>query len=148
MGYDDWIKHIKDGENQPRKKPTAKEHALQVACVRWFALRYPKCHEQGSLIAVPNGGRRDRRTGAILKAEGVVAGASDLILFKPTARSHALLIEMKYGKEGRQSESQRTWQQGVTADGYRYEVVRCLEQFISLVEGYMEEYETYKLTEL
>jgi hypothetical protein len=33
------------------------------------------------IIAVPNGGRRDKRTGAKLKREGVMAGVSDCIIF-------------------------------------------------------------------
>lgn len=55
-----------------------KESDTQIACVRWFRLQYPRLAML--LISIPNGGRRDVITGKILKAEGAVAGASDLIL--------------------------------------------------------------------
>ena len=58
------------------------EHRLQCTCVRWFGYQYPEL--SALLFAVPNGGRRDPVTGARLKAEGVVAGVSDLILFLPS----------------------------------------------------------------
>ena len=76
------------------------EHRLQCACVRWFRYQYP--HHVSLLFAVPNGGRRDAVTGARLKAEGVVAGVADLLLFVPTKQHHALCIEMKTAT-GRQS---------------------------------------------
>ena len=89
----------KRANNANRRKCGDAEHRLQQACVRWFALQYPK--HQGRLFAVPNGGRRDAVTGAKLKAEGVVPGVSDLILLKSNCRYGALLIEMKTDK-GRQ----------------------------------------------
>ena len=63
------------------------EHRLQCACVRWFRYQYP--HHASLLFAVPNGGRRDAVTGARLKAEGVVAGVADLLLFVPTKQHGA-----------------------------------------------------------
>ena len=89
-----------------------------------------------NLFAVPNGARRDRVTGAKLKAEGVLAGVADLILLKSNRYYGALLIEMKTVK-GRQSETQRQWQTAITADGYKYVVCRSLEEFISEVTEYL-----------
>ena len=60
---------------------------------KWFNLKYPKL--KGRLFAVPNGGGRDTVTGGKLKAEGVTAGVSDLILLKSNRDYGALLIEMK-----------------------------------------------------
>lgn len=110
------------------------EHRLQCACVRWFRCQYPQL--SSLLFAVPNGGRRDPVTGARLKAEGVVAGVSDLILFLPSDKHHALCIEMKTPK-GRQSSSQREWQQQVERYGYRYEVIRDFLEFEKLVKSYI-----------
>ena len=59
-------------------------------------MKYPKL--KGRLFAVPNGGRRDTVTGGKLKAEGVTAGVSDLILLKSNRDYGALLIEIE--KEG------------------------------------------------
>ena len=122
--------------NTPRKHPADEEHQLQVACVQWFKLQHPQCRH--NLFAVPNGGRRDKVTGAKLKAEGVKAGVADLILLKPNSRYHALLIEMKT-RQGRQSQSQRDWQRDITRDGYKYVVCRSLPEFIETVNDYLKE---------
>lgn len=110
------------------------EHNIQVACVRWFAYQYPEL--RGLLFAVPNGGRRDAVTGAKMKAEGVVAGVSDLILLVPSNGNGALCIEMKTAN-GRQSDEQKRWQQAVERMGYRYVVCRSLDEFIKEIKGYL-----------
>ena len=120
-----------------RKPPSDEEHRIQVSCVRWFRLKYPNLAAR--LFAVPNGGRRDGITGARLKEEGVLAGVADLVLLVPNAKYHALLIEMKTPK-GRQSDSQRAWQLAVAGnDDYLYVVVRSLEEFIKVIEEYLQE---------
>ena len=50
---------------------------------------------------IPNGGRRDKITGARLKAEGVVAGVPDVFLASPRQGFHGLYIEMKRQRGGR-----------------------------------------------
>lgn len=112
------------------------EHRLQVACVRWFNLQYPML--RGCLVAVPNGGRRDPVTGAMLKAEGATAGVSDLILFHRNKSSGALLIEMKT-PTGRQSAEQKQWQRAMESQGYRYVVCRSLDDFMRTVNAYIKE---------
>ena len=42
------------------------ESRIQQSCIRWFRLQYPE--HRLRLFAVPNGGKRDAVTGAILKA--------------------------------------------------------------------------------
>ena len=119
-----------------RKRPAEEEHRIQCACVRYFALQYPSL--RGRLFAVPNGGRRDEKTAAKLKAEGVVAGVSDLILLKRNRAYSALLIEMKTLK-GRQRDSQKQWQAAVTADGeYKYIVCRSFDDFKREVDDYLQ----------
>ena len=118
-----------------RKAPAGEEHRLQCACVQWFRMQYPEL--RGRLFAVPNGGRRDAVTGAKLRDEGVTAGVADLILLRRNSRYGALLIEMKTPK-GKQSESQKAWQQAVCAqDEYRYVVCRSLEEFMNEVNEYL-----------
>lgn len=120
-----------------RRSQSDEEHRIQVACVQWFRLKYP--HLASRLFAVPNGGRRDGITGARLKEEGVLAGVADLILLVPNADYHALLIEMKTPK-GRQSESQKAWQWAVAGnDDYLYVVCRSLEEFMKVVEEYLQQ---------
>lgn len=112
------------------------ESKIQQAAVKWFRYQYPKLRKL--LFAVPNGGARDRVTGAILKAEGVVAGVSDLLLLVPRGGYHGLCIEMKT-RTGRQSKSQKEWQQEVEAQGYRYVVCRSEIDFRNAVKVYFHD---------
>lgn len=119
-----------------RRKPRDLEHKLQSACVRWYRIQYPKMKH--NLFSVPNGGKRDAATAAKLKDEGALAGVADLILLKSNRFYGALLIEMKT-PEGRQSESQKDWQQKITNDGYKYVVVRSFEDFQREVRQYLSD---------
>ncbi len=124
------------GKNKSRKKYRNDEHKLQVSMVNWFRLQYPSMRH--NLFAVPNGGRRDASTGRRLKDEGVLAGVSDLILLKSNQHYGALLIETKT-KKGTQRESQKEWESKITADGYKYVVVRSLDDFIKEVNDYLKD---------
>lgn len=119
-----------------RKRPSDEEHRIQCSCVRWFNLKYRKL--KGRLFAVPNGGKRDALTGAKLKAEGVVAGVADLILLKSNRFYGALLVEMKT-LTGRQSKSQKDWEQIITSEGdYKYVVCHSIDDFIREVDDYLK----------
>ena len=119
---------------KPRKKSSEEEHHLQVACVQWFRLQYPTMRH--NLFAVPNGGRRDKVTGGKLKAEGALAGVSDLILLKQSKGYGALLIEMKTDK-GKQSTGQQEWQKKIEQDGYKYVICRSLDEFMNEIKEYL-----------
>lgn len=116
------------------KHPRHEESSLQVECVKWFRLQYPQLARL--LIAVPNGGARNAATGRILKAEGVVAGVADLVLFVAAHSYHALCIEMKTQK-GRQQDTQREWQRAVEAQRYKYIICRSFEQFQKEICSYL-----------
>lgn len=90
------------------------------------------------LYAIPNGGARDRVTGAKLKAEGVVAGVADLFLSAPRSGFHGMYIEMKAGKNT-QTESQKEFQRSVESEGYLYKVIRSFDEFMKEVEDYLRE---------
>lgn len=109
------------------------EHRLQCACVRWFRYAYP----HHLLYAVPNGGQRSVATAARLKAEGVLAGVPDLFLSAARGGFHGLYIEMKDGRKGRVSESQRGVMERLTAEGYLCAVCRSFDEFRSTVEEYL-----------
>lgn len=128
------LKQMAERGVKQRKKPRAAEHQLQCACVKWFRWQYPELAH--ALFAVPNGGRRDATTGAKLKAEGALAGVSDLILLKTTKQYGALLIEMKTDK-GKQSEIQKEWENAITQDRYKYIVCRSLDDFILEIAHYL-----------
>lgn len=130
MKYDEMLRM----QNNIRKKPKQEEHRIQTAMIGWFRMQYPKM--QHNLFAVPNGGRRDAITGAILKAEGVLAGVADLILLKSNRNYGALLIETKTRK-GKQRDSQKEWESKITKDGYKYVIVRSLDDFMREVKSYL-----------
>ena len=110
------------------------ESRLQMACVKWFRLAYPR--KASLLNSVPNGGARSAITGAIIKAEGAVRGVADLELNIARGGWHGLKIEMKTAK-GRQSPHQKQWQKDIEAEGYRYIIVRSIDEFIEQVNWYM-----------
>lgn len=110
------------------------ESIIQQNCVKWFRLQYPKLARL--LFAVPNGGARRPIEGKIMKAEGTLAGVSDLILLYPSKGFHALCIEMKTEK-GRQQPSQKLFQRAVEEMGYKYVICRSFEDFLGEIRGYL-----------
>ena len=112
------------------------ESRIQQGCVRWFRLQYPKY--AGLLYAIPNGGYRNAVTGAILKAEGALAGVADLFLSVPNRYYHGFYIEMKKPK-GRQQESQKAFQKAVEEQSYKYSLCYSLDEFMQLINGYLKE---------
>lgn len=113
------------------------EHNLQVACVRYFRYRYPNIAPL--LFAVPNGGNRNLREAARLKAEGVTPGVADLILLLPSRTHHALCLELKTDK-GRLSPQQKEWLSVAEKYGAKTAVIRSIDDFILEVDNYLEVY--------
>lgn len=132
MTYQQLVEHQK--RIKPRRHPDDEEHRIQCACVNWFRLQYPTL--ASALFAVPNGGRRDRVSGAKLKAEGVLPGVSDLLLLVARDWCHGLLIEMKTAK-GKQSPAQRDWQREMESRGYRYIICRSFDDFKEQIDDYL-----------
>lgn len=95
------------------------EHYLQVAIHKLLT------YENIFHFAVPNGGLRNIRVASALKAEGALAGVSDLILVLP---KRIVFVEIKNGKEGRQSDSQKIFQNTVESLGFEYEIWKNIEQ--------------------
>lgn len=106
------------------------EHKLQVSCVKWFRLQYPK-HAR-LIFSVPNGGKRNIREAVTLKQEGVLKGVSDIIVAIPNKQNHGLYIEFKT-KTGRQSKEQKQFQKAVQSQGYRYVIIRGFETFVNII---------------
>lgn len=119
-----------------RKKPKHEEDDLQRACVCWFDLEYPQYRLR--LHHSPNGGKRNAIEAAKFKQMGVRAGFPDLILLIPNKLYPFCGIELKT-KTGRQSENQKEYQKEFESIGAKYVVVRSLEEFIEVVDGYLAE---------
>lgn len=121
------------------RRPARSEHCLQAGLVRW-------CRGLGRGIvaerfaAIPNGGTRgaDKRSrmiaGARLKAEGVRPGMPDLIFWRPGA---VLFVEIKLGRLGRVSESQRAVLASLAVCWHQTAVCRTLAEAVdAIVEFY------------
>ena len=110
------------------------ESHTQQDCVRWFNFQYPKF--RGLLFAIPNGGKRNAREAAIMKAEGVVPGVSDLIFLRANDTYNTLCIEMK-AEKGRQSELQKQWQGIAEAANNKYVICHSVDEFRTTIEQYL-----------
>ena len=131
----------------PRMDNGDLEHDLQVGCVEYFRAQYPQIAKL--LFAVPNGGFRRKETAGKMKAEGVTAGVSDLLLLVPNKLFHGLCLETKIIREfvdgegkfqrrkSYQEPEQREWQSLVENQGYMYVVYRSLEEFQRIVDNYL-----------
>ena len=109
------------------------EHEIQVNCVNYFRLRYPK----GLIYAIPNGGQRNVIVAAKLKAEGVLSGVTDLHIPMAKKGYNGLYIELKNGKAGKVSENQKTIMDKLQSEGYRCEVCRSFDEFRKIIDNYM-----------
>lgn len=104
------------------------EQQLQKQIFQYFHNKYclknqnPRC----SIFAVPNGGTRNMLEAINLKATGLVAGVSDLIILMPNAKT--IFVEVKVEK-GVQSDKQKDFENVVIALGFEYYLIRSLEQF-------------------
>ncbi len=120
------------------------ESILQSSCMRWFRFQYPKLSPL--FFSIPNGGYRAKATAVRMKKEGQVPGVADLFLAVPkgatggtigTVVYHGFFIEMKFGK-GVQQASQKTFEKAVTAQGYKYMVIRDFDTFVKEINDYLK----------
>lgn len=77
------------------------------------------------IFAVPNGGSRNPIEAKNLKLTGSMAGVSDLILI---IESKVYFIELKIEK-GIQSDLQKTFETKVNNLGFKYLIIRSLEDY-------------------
>jgi len=85
-------------------------------------------NEEGLLFLNLNN-PRSRANGYFLKGIGLTAGVADMTYLSPKG---AVFLEFKTPK-GKQSLSQKWWQGLVEDAGYRYEVIRSVEDFQQLL---------------
>ena len=116
------------------------EHNLQVACVRWFRMQYPKYAKL--LFAIPNGGKRHPTVAKKMKAEGVQKGVPDLFLATAVAcdvdgyQWHGLFIEMK-SEEGRLTLQQAEYLTSLDQQRYKTAVCRTFDEFKNVIDNYL-----------
>ena len=86
--------------------------------------------------AIPNGGRRGPREAAILKAEGVSAGAPDWVLMAPRGQFVGLALEFK-GPAGRVSPAQAAWHDTLRRERWAVYIVKSAEEAWNVLTGYL-----------
>ena len=87
--------------------------------------------------AIPNGGKRDIRTAAKLKAEGVKPGVPDIFLPVPRGGKHGLYIELKRRKGGTVSAAQEAWIRALMHQGYVCTVCHGADEAKNEILAYM-----------
>ena len=113
------------------------EHDMQVALFQWAAFRDNLYPELKLLFAIPNGGKRDARTGARLKKEGVKAGVPDLCLPVSKRNYNSLFIELKAGKN-KPSDKQLWWKKELMAAGNLCGTCYSWEEARDLIVKYLD----------
>lgn len=116
------------------------ESTLQRNIVKTFRIAYNKY--SFCFFAIEN--KRKTKTGAQLKAQGIISGVADLCLALPTKNSGALYIELKFGKN-KQSQTQKIWQQEIIKHGNTYCVAYNLVDAFDIIIPYIKEHELWKL---
>jgi hypothetical protein len=91
------------------------------------------------LFAIPNGGKRHIGVARKLKAEGQRAGVPDLFLAYPSQKWHGFFIEMKYGRKGVLTESQKEYHHRLAKQGYLVKVCRSFEDFENEIKSYISD---------
>ena len=127
---------IENKRTTPAKRRHSNEESkIQASAVTWFWNTFPQY--RGLFIHIPNeGNRSSKMDGSVRKSLGIVAGAPDTFLFVPKGIFHGLAVEFKT-PTGRQSDVQKEWQEKVESQGYRYVVIRSLEDFQHEIENYL-----------
>lgn len=124
----------KYNEKKNRGKAAPTEHHLQVQCVRWFRLRFPKA----LIYAIPNGVFTTKTSAGKLVSEGVRHGMPDLHIPIAMNGYNSLYIEMKNGKVGRLSEHQKEMIALLESFGNKVVVCRTFDEFVEEVNSYLD----------
>ena len=67
---------------------------------------------------------------------GLVSGVADMFLSVARGGCHGLYIEFKTSK-GKQSDKQKAFEERVKGQGYKYYIVRSLEEAQVITENYL-----------
>lgn len=122
----------KEKSKRTRKPQGHEESDIQISCVKWFSLQYPRY----AIFSVPNGGGRNRKEMYFLKKEGLTPGVADLVICADNGR--VLFVEMKTSK-GKQSPNQKEFESKVSELGFKYIICRSTDDFIEKVKLWVNE---------
>lgn len=104
------------------------EDQIQMNIVHTVRLAYPK----SKIFSIPNGGFRFKTTAMILKATGLLKGASDLIFVH---KGKVIFVEVKTEK-GTQTKEQIEFMTFIKAAGLQYWIVRSAFEMLERIKQY------------
>ena len=103
-----------------------KESKIQQEIVIWY--RNNNLNSNNIIFSVPNEGKSATEQ-MYKKATGMLSGVSDLICIN---NGKILFIECK-DETGKQRENQMKFQKKIESNGYKYYLVRTLEEFKTIL---------------
>ena len=121
-----------------RRKPRDLEHEEQVKLFEWAEQNLDRWNGVlAYMFAIPNAGKRSKRMGAYMVAEGLKAGVPDIFLPVASERFHGLFIEMKV-RGNKPRTKQFFWLDGLRLRGYRVVVAYSATEAIAWIELYLD----------
>ena len=103
------------------------ENRIIQECFIWHHNTYPD--KRGLFFKIKNDGLKNLRTAISDKATGLIHGVADTCLIH---KGKAFFFEFKTDK-GKQSESQKKWQEIINNDGGFYCIINSLDEFKNLI---------------
>ena len=93
-------------------------------------------HPEAIMFAIPNGGYRSKIEASIMSGEGVLKGVADLFIMYPSGQHHGCFVEIK-SEKGKQTDFQIIFEVNAKSFGHHYAVCRSVEEFMNVVEKYL-----------
>lgn len=129
----DKLKRVRGLKMTTTLRRSSPERSLHVSCVSWLEAMERMGKVRNCVwFHVPNGERRDARTGAKLKKMGAKAGIADLILARPGVTG-LYAVEFK-SEKGRANPAQRAFFKTWEGIGGQWAEVRKLDEFIAKMQ--------------
>jgi len=109
------------------------EDYLQNEIYTWFNNNHCLKHHvnRGIIFSIPNGGYRNSREAAKLVKTGLLKGASDMIVIFPNGDLYFIEIKTITGTQQRE---QKEFAERIESLGYKYKIIRSLQEFKDLTE--------------
>ena len=118
----------------PNARVPSEEHE-QIVFMTRVRFLYPLL--ANNVMAIPNGGWRNKAQAALLKRAGVLRGAPDILVALVRNGFPGLFIEMKKVKGGTVSADQKSVHLALRAQGYKMEVARGADRAWEIFEEYV-----------
>lgn len=140
-GYDPRTMQLPAKSPQPTKEAWSvgapSETEMQQALIRWWSYACKDWFlDERLLIAHPLQGKRTKRTGSRMKAEGLRKGTLDLQLLVPSKKAPGLWIEMKT-PIGTTTKEQKEFIELLRDQGYRVSICHSVQAAIDVIFEYL-----------